>query len=65
MDLIPVISRIALRYVSGALVAYGLIPAETGAQLAVDQEVALVIGAALGAATEAVYAWVKTRGGKT
>lgn len=65
MDLIPVIARIILRYVSGALVAYGFIPVEAGAELAMDPDVALVIGAALGAATESVYAWVKARGGKT
>lgn len=65
MDLIPVVSRIILRYLSGALVAYGMIPVEAGAALAVDQELALVLGAAIGAATEGVYAWVKSRGGNT
>lgn len=63
--MIPVIARIVLRYLSGALVSYGLIPVETGAALAIDQDMALVIGTAIGAVTEGVYAWVKTRGGKT
>jgi len=65
MDLIPVIARILLRYVSGALVAYGVIPAEIGAEAAMDQELALILGAAIGAATEAVYALVRSKGGST
>jgi preprotein translocase subunit Sec61beta len=65
MDLIPVIARIALRYLSGALVAYGVIPHEAGAELAMDPDLALVVGAALGAVVEAFYAAVKARGGKT
>jgi preprotein translocase subunit Sec61beta len=65
MDLIPVIARIALRYLSGALVAYGVIPHETGAELAMDPDLALVVGAALGAVVEAFYAAVKAKGGKT
>ena len=65
MDLIPVLARIVLRYLAGALVAYGLIPAEVGAEMAMDQELALVLGTALGALVEGAYAWVKARGGKT
>lgn len=65
MELIPVIARILLRYLSGALVAYGIIPVEAGAELAMDQEVALVIGAAIGAVTEALYTLAKRTGGAT
>lgn len=65
MDLIPVIARILLRYLSGALVAYGVIPHEAGAELAMDPDLALVVGAAMGAAVEAFYAVVKAKGGKT
>jgi tetrahydromethanopterin S-methyltransferase subunit E len=65
MDFIPVIVRIFLRYVSGALVAYGVLPAEVGAEMAMDQELALVLGTALGALVEGAYAWVKARGGRT
>lgn len=57
-----VILRIAMRYLSGALVSYGLIPAEVGADLAVDPDVALVLGAIIGAVTEAAYAWAKRKG---
>lgn len=62
MELVPVIARIMLRYASGALVAYGFIPQEVGAELAVDQEVALILGAALGAATEGFYALARKKG---
>ena len=65
MDLIPVIARIILRYASGALVAYGLIPQEVGAEIAMDPDVALVLGTAIGAATEGAYAWAKSKGGAT
>ncbi len=61
-DLIPVLARILLRYVSGALVAYGLIPHEVGADLAMDQDVALVVGAVLGAAAEGFYAIARRKG---
>lgn len=60
-----VIARILARYLSGALVSYGLIPHEAGADLAVDPDVALVIGAAIGAATEGVYAFARKRGWTT
>mgnify|MGYP003459522747 CR=1 FL=1 len=56
MDLIPVIARIIARYASGALVAYGVIPHEAGAELAMDPDLALMIGAGLGALTEGFYA---------
>ena len=42
--MIAVLSRIAARYVAGALVAYGLIPSEMADQLALDPDVALAIG---------------------
>lgn len=65
MDLIPVIARIVLRYLSGALVAYGVIPQEVGAEMAMDPDLALVFGTVLGAATESAYAWAKSKGGAT
>ncbi len=55
MELIPVIARIVLRYGSGALVAYGVIPRETGAELAMDPEMAMILGAVLGLAAEGFY----------
>ena len=57
-----VILRIAMRYLSGALVSYGLIPAEVGADLAMDPDVALVLGGIIAMATEAGYAFAKARG---
>lgn len=56
MDMIPVLSRIVARYASGALVAYGVIPHEVGADLAMDPDLALLIGAGIGILTEGCYA---------
>ena len=60
-----VITRIVLRYLSGLLVGYGALPHEVGSQLAVDPDVALVLGAIIGAATEGFYAWAKKKGWAT
>ncbi len=60
-----VIVRIIARYLSGALVSYGVIPQEVGADLAMDPDVALVLGAIIGAVTEGVYAFAKKRGWTT
>lgn len=54
--MIPVFARIIARYVSAALVTYGLIDAEAGSALAMDQDLAILIGAGLAAITEGVYA---------
>ena len=62
MDLIPVLTRIFLRYASGALVAYGVIPHEVGAELAMDPEIALIVGTGIGIATEAFYALARRQG---
>ena len=59
---VAVIARIVARYVSGALASYGLVSPEVGAELAMDPDVALVLGAIIGAVTEGIYAWVKQRG---
>jgi hypothetical protein len=52
--MIPVIARIIARYISGALVAYGLTDSGTASQLQPD--LALLIGTGLGALTEGFYA---------
>lgn len=57
-----VLSRILARYVSGALVAYGLIPHEVGQELAMDPDVALMLGAVIGAVAEGFYAFARARG---
>lgn len=60
-----VIARIIARYLSGAMVTYGLISADVGNEVATDPDVILALGAAIGILTEAVYAvalkkgWVK------
>ena len=61
----PVIVRILARYLAGALVSYGVIPHEVGADLAVDPDVALAIGFALTAFTEGAYALAKRLGWAT
>ena len=61
----PVLARIIARYLSGALVTYGLIPHEIGAEIAVDPDIALAIGAAVGVLTEGVYAFAKRKGWTT
>ena len=63
--MIAVLSRIAARYVAGALVAYGLIPSEMADQLALDPDVALAIGFALTAVTEGAYTLAKRLGWAT
>lgn len=55
MDMIPVLARIILRYASGALVTYGVIPHDQAAELAMDPELALLVGAGIGALTEGFY----------
>jgi len=60
-----VLVRIALRYLTGALVSYGFLSPEIGAELAMDPDVALALGAGIAAATESLYALAKRMGGKT
>lgn len=63
--MIPVISRIVARYISGSLMTIGLLSPDMAQQFAVDPDVALVLGAIIGAATEGVYAFAKRRGWTT
>ena len=59
------IARIILRYVAAALVTYGLVPLEVGAQIAVDPDLIAVLGLALGAMVEVGYALARKRGWAT
>lgn len=59
------IARIILRYLAAALVTYGLIPREIGAEIARDPDLILVIGSLIGVATEASYVLAKRRGWTT
>ena len=58
-------ARSVLRYIVGAAVMYGLIGAETGEYLAVDPDLTLVLGSAIGAAVELAYAYAKRKGWAT
>jgi ABC-type thiamin/hydroxymethylpyrimidine transport system permease subunit len=64
-----VVARIILRYISAALVTYGVLSADLGETLGTDADVAVAvevaIGAALGVATELWYALTKWTGGET
>ncbi|MFT3689677.1 hypothetical protein [Paenirhodobacter sp.] len=69
MTLNPTIIRNVLRYISGALVAKGLIGADTGTALAVDpviiETVTVAAGVMLGSVTEVIYAIAKKMGWRT
>lgn len=69
MTVNPAIARNVLRYLSGALVAKGLIGADTGTALAVDpviiEAVTVAAGVMLGSVTEAIYAMAKKMGWPT
>ena len=58
-------ARIFLRYIAAALVSYGILPIDVGAQVAVDPDLIAITGAALGVAVEGVYALAKRRGWAT
>lgn len=63
--MVPVISRIIARYLSGGLMSIGLLSPDLAAQFAMDPDVALVLGAIIGAVTEGAYAFAKARGWAT
>jgi len=63
--MIPVIARIVARYVSGGLMTIGVLSPDLAQQFAMDPDVALVLGGIIGATTEGIYAWVKSKGWAT
>ena len=69
MTLNPAIVRNILRYLAGALVARGLLGADTGAALATDpallEAVTVAAGLVLGTATEIAYAIARHLGWRT
>ena len=64
-DIAPVLVRIALRYGSAALIAFGIMSPEAADTVALDPDIALVLGLLIGAAVEGWYAWVRRHGGAT
>lgn len=60
-----VFARILLRYLSGALVAYGYLDSDTADGIAMDPDLALALGAIIGVSTEAVYAVAVKKGWAT
>lgn len=63
--MIAVIARIIMRYLAGALVAWGLITAEAGQALGSDADLTLLLGVAIGAVAEWGYALAKKYGWAT
>lgn len=68
-QLAPVVARIVLRYLSGALMAWGGGVAATGQALLaapeIEAAVTLIVGAGIGAAVEWIYARARVSGGPT
>ena len=56
------ISRIILRYLAAALVTYGIVPVDVGAQIAMDPDLIALLGLALAALVELIYTLAKRRG---
>jgi tetrahydromethanopterin S-methyltransferase subunit E len=67
--LAPVIVRIVLRYLAGALVAWGLVSPETGGVIVADPDLQALlltaVGALIAALTEWAYAAARRGGGPT
>ena len=59
------ISRIILRYLAAALVTYGLVPVDVGAQIAMDPDLIAMLGLTLAALVELIYNLAKRRGWAT
>jgi hypothetical protein len=64
-ELAPVIARIGLRYLAGALVAFGIIAPEDAQIIHTDPEIVMLAGLVLGAVVEGAYAWARRHGGPT
>ena len=59
------ISRIILRYLAAALVTYGIVPVDVGAQIAMDPDLIALLGFTLAALVELSYKLAKRRGWAT
>ncbi len=59
------VARIIVRYLAGALVSLGVLPESVGAQIGVDRDIALIVGAGLVAIVEWLYIRAKKNGGAT
>ena len=67
--MIPVISRIALRYIAAALVTYGIVSSDIGGSLGADPDilvgVEIAVGALIAASVELWYFFAKRWGKPT
>ena len=61
----PVIARIILRYLSGAMIAVGTFSPDTAAQIGVDPDLVTLLAVAISAAVEGAYALAKRKGWMT
>lgn len=68
-SLTPVITRIILRYFSGALVAWGFASPDVGPEIVADADLqtllTVIVGLALGALSEIWYRRARREGGPT
>ena len=54
-----------MRYLAAALVTYGIVPVDVGAQIAMDQDLIAMLGLTLAALVEFIYKLAKRRGWAT
>lgn len=68
-DLAPVLTRIVLRYLSAALITWGIVTPETGGLLEADpdlqQALLILVGGAIAGGTELAYSIARKNGGAT
>lgn len=60
-----VVARIVLRYLSGALMAAGVLDVGMADLISTDPDLVLLVGAGIGILTEGVYAVAKKQGWTT
>lgn len=64
-NLTPVFARIALRYLSGALLGIGVIDMATSQAIVDDPDLLILVGAGIGALVEGMYALARRFGWAT
>ncbi|MCB5410245.1 hypothetical protein [Pseudogemmobacter faecipullorum] len=57
-----VLARIVTRYLAGALVAWGLLDPGTAAELTLDPDIAVILGAVFAFVTEVAYGFARHYG---
>jgi len=60
--MIAVLARVLARYLAGALVLAGLLPQALADQIAIDPDIALLLGVSLGLLAEGFHALARRQG---